>query len=78
MPRYFCPVCGRETAYFHVTRAAQVAQVTRATVYNWLKRRQVHMMVCPSGRKFICSDSLVRPAVMGGSVAASVIQPGIV
>ncbi|HUK13678.1 MAG TPA: hypothetical protein VLW17_10305 [Thermoanaerobaculaceae bacterium] len=65
MPRYFCPACGRETVHLHVTRAAQVAQVTRATVYNWLKRGRLHLMVRASGMRFICTESLVHPVPAG-------------
>jgi hypothetical protein len=66
MPRYFCHECGRETQHLNVSRSAEVAQVTRATIYNWLHREQVHCLVRPSGRKFICIESLVRPPALFG------------
>ena len=59
MPMYFCPYCGRETQYLHVSEAAEAAQVTRTTVYSWMRRHEVHSMHRPSGRRFICASSLV-------------------
>ena len=56
--------------HLHVTRAAQVAQVTRATVYNWLKRGRLHLMVRASGMRFICTESLVHPLAAGPGAAA--------
>jgi hypothetical protein len=61
MPRYYCFVCKEETGHFTVSRSAEIAQVTRATVYNWMKRGRLHCVIRPSGRKFICVNSLLRP-----------------
>ncbi len=59
MPTYFCAYCGRETTHLNVSAAAALAQVTRRTVYAWIKRHGVHCVHRPSGRKFVCSQSLV-------------------
>ena len=59
MPTYFCPYCGRETQYLNVSAAAEMAQVTRTTVYSWMRRHEVHSLHRPSGRRFVCASSLV-------------------
>ena len=59
MPRYFCPYCGRETQHLNVKEAAAAAQVTRTTIYNWIRRAEVHCQRRPSGHKFICEESLL-------------------
>ena len=59
MPIYFCVHCGRETLHLNISAAAALAQVTRTTVYAWIRRHGVHCVHRPSGRKFVCSDSLV-------------------
>ena len=63
MPRYFCFDCGSTTTHLNVKEAAEHAQVSRTTLYAWLKKRLVHGVVRPSGRRFICSGSLLRPDV---------------
>ncbi len=63
MPRYFCFDCGTTTTHLNVKEAAEHAQVSRTTLYSWLKRRLVHGVVRPSGRRFICAGSLLRPDV---------------
>ena len=61
MPRYFCQYCQSETLHGNVLQAARIAQVTRATIYNWKKRALLHGVLRPSGRSFICINSLLRP-----------------
>ena len=61
LPRYYCPCCQRETIHGNVSQSAKIAQVTRATIYNWKKRSLLHGMVRPSGRTYICINSLLRP-----------------
>ena len=69
-PTYFCPYCGKETHHLNVSKAAEAAQVTRTTVYSWIRKGEVHCVHRPSGRRFICSRSLLvsedfsgRPAI---------------
>jgi len=61
MPRYYCDTCHAETLHGNVLQAARIAQVTRATIYNWKKKALLHGVVRPSGRSFICINSLLRP-----------------
>ncbi len=58
-PTYFCPYCGKETRHVNVSKAAEEAQVTRTTVYAWIRKREVHCVHRPSGRTFICTRSLL-------------------
>jgi len=60
MAEYVCPYCGRHTLHFNVSRSAEAAQVTRTTIYNWMSRGLVHWVARPSGRRFICANSLLR------------------
>ncbi len=59
MPTYFCPYCGKDTSYLNVSEAADLAQVTRTTIYAWMRKREVHCVHRPSGRHFICALSLL-------------------
>jgi hypothetical protein len=77
MPRYICCRCGRETVHLSVARASEVAGVTRATMYNWINRDLVHTVVRPSGRKFVCTESLVRQYVPGPGLPAEVALGGL-
>lgn len=77
MPRYICYRCGRETVHLSVARASEVAGVTRATMYNWINRGLVHTVVRPSGRKFVCTESLVRQYVPGPVVPNEVAISGL-
>ena len=52
MPTYFCMECCRITEHLNVTRVARFVGVTRATMYNWIRKAQVHTIVHPSGRVF--------------------------
>jgi len=69
MPEYFCPYCGKETPHLNVKEAAATAQVTRTTIYNWIRRGEVHCLRRPSGRKFVCAASLVVPDAYRGRSA---------
>ncbi len=66
MPTYFCPYCGKETEYLNVSDAAEMAQVTRTTVYSWMRKHEVHSLHRPSGRHFVCASSLVVNEEFGG------------
>ncbi len=59
MPSIFCPECGTETEHVTISRAARNAQVTRTTIYNWLNRALLHTVLRPSGRRLVCTRSLV-------------------
>lgn len=59
MPRIYCLDCSMETEHMSISQAARTAQVTRTTIYNWLRRWQLHTVQRPSGRILICTRSLV-------------------
>ncbi len=61
MPEYFCVACGRATKHCSVSAAATQAQVSRTTIYEWLRRSLLHYVVHASGRKYICEESLLAP-----------------
>lgn len=61
MPTYFCIECGRPTRHFNIKASAEHCEVTRATIYNWIHRGLVHCVVQPSGRTFLCQESLLTP-----------------
>lgn len=61
MPTYYCLECCRPTEHLNVTRAAARIGVMRATVYRWIKLNQVHTILHPSGRTFVCTASLLTP-----------------
>ena len=83
MPSYFCIECGRPTRHFNIKAAAEHCEVTRATIYNWIHRGLVHCVIQPSGRKFLCEESLLvpgfsvySPSWQEQSAWPSVHQPG--
>jgi hypothetical protein len=59
VPSYYCFECGEQREFLNVQRTASLAQVTRATVYNWLRGSRLHVIVHPSGRKYICTSSVL-------------------
>ena len=61
MPTYFCIECGHPTDHLNIKAAARHCSVTRATVYNWMKRGLIHCVILPAGRKFVCTESLLVP-----------------
>ena len=81
MPSYYCIDCECQREFLNVKRAAELAQVTRATVYNWLKKTPLHVIVHPSGRKYICSNSILNvgvpdnPDALGPQTRAAVPRP---
>ncbi len=71
MPTYFCVYCGRMTTHLNIQAAAAAAQVTRTTMYNWIRRALVHCVHRPSGRSFVCEPSLLVSEVFKGQAPAS-------
>jgi len=61
MASYYCYECGRITEHLNVSQAARRACVCRGTAYRWIYRALVHSLVHPSGRIFVCADSLLVP-----------------
>jgi len=58
MAQLACHKCNRETIFHPIYRAAKIAGVSRATIYNWMQNDLVHWRVLPSGRRVICENSL--------------------
>ena len=73
MPSFFCPYCGKETTHLNVQDAALAAHVTRTTIYKWIEGRLVHCLRRPSGRKFVCSRSLLVPDAFHGVPAPEML-----
>ncbi len=71
MPTYFCVYCGRMTRHLNIQAAAAAAQVTRTTMYNWIRRALVHCVRRPSGRSFVCEPSLLVSEVFKGQPPGS-------
>ena len=65
MPRYFCQFCQSETDHLTIKHAAEFTEVSRSTIYNWIGRGLVHGVLRPSGRRFVCTSSLLTPLVDG-------------
>jgi hypothetical protein len=46
-------------------------------MYNWINRDLVHTVVRPSGRKFVCTESLVRQYVPQPAIATEAAMGGL-
>jgi hypothetical protein len=55
----WCDVCRMSSEFVHVNRAGELANVTRRTIYIWMRRDFVHSQKLPSGRLVICKRSVV-------------------
>ncbi|MDR3762640.1 MAG: hypothetical protein P4M01_00945 [Acidobacteriota bacterium] len=53
-----CDDCQRPARFLNPTRAAELAAVSRSTIYYWMRRGWVHWRVLPSRRRVICLESL--------------------
>jgi hypothetical protein len=60
MARFFCECCQTHTRFLPISRARQIAEVSRSTIYYWMDRQWVHWRELPSGRRVICEASLSR------------------
>jgi len=57
--RFFCVPCNKETNFLPIGTAVRVAQICRATIYNWMDHGWIHWSELPSGRRIICQESLL-------------------
>jgi hypothetical protein len=57
----FCQHCGEKTAYLNINEATVEAAISRRTIYDWIGQGKLHLAQNPSGHKFICKRSLLRP-----------------
>jgi len=58
MARHFCPKCVAEKEMITVHQASRFIEVSRTTLYKWMKKELIHWAEIPSGRRVICRDSL--------------------
>ena len=58
MANFFYATCEKETRHVPVFVAQRVCEVSRSTIYYWMKHEWVHWRLLPSGRRVICSESL--------------------
>jgi hypothetical protein len=57
---FYCEHCLKETRFMPIHFAIQEMGVSRTTMYNWMRRKQVHWREKPSGRAMICLESLMQ------------------
>lgn len=74
MPTGFCSKCGQVKELVTIRTALGLTEVSRATLYYWMKKDWVHWLKIPSGRRVICRDSLFQ---MSGSSEALNSKDGI-
>ncbi len=53
-----CPECHRDILLVTITRASQIAGVSKQTIYDWIRKGWVRVVVCAAGRKMICYSSM--------------------
>jgi len=58
MPTGFCDKCGRMKELVTIRTTLVLTEVSRSTLYYWMKKDWVHWLNIPSGRRVICRDSL--------------------
>lgn len=56
-----CPKCNREILLVTVTRAARVAGVSAQTIYDWIRKGWINVVVIAACRNMICYSSLYQP-----------------
>jgi predicted site-specific integrase-resolvase len=54
----FCGICGKPTLHANVSHAAVLVQVSRETIYAWLRKEWIHGIRLPSNRTVLCVESL--------------------
>jgi len=57
----FCQHCGEKTEYLNINETTAEASISRRTIYDWIDQGRLHLAQNPSGHKFICRRSLLRP-----------------
>jgi hypothetical protein len=60
--KVWCPRCCEYVKVVRVTSAAQIIDVDRRTVYNYVKRKKVHAIRVVGGTLRVCGQCLFRPA----------------
>lgn len=55
---FYCETCSKAARFLNPSRAADVAAVSRSTIYYWMRQGWVHWRVLPSKRRVICLESL--------------------
>ena len=57
---FFCEHCEMDRVFLPIHFAAVLANVSRQTIYRWIRRDWLHWRTIPSGRHLICLQSLVQ------------------
>jgi len=56
-----CPNCHRKILLMTITRAARTAGVSTQTIYDWIRKGWISIVVCAAGRKMVCYTSMYQP-----------------
>ena len=59
---FACPQCHREIALISLRKAAEIAGVSRKTIYQWINKGLVSTVRIANGRLLICFSSLFKPS----------------
>lgn len=54
----FCTECGQVKDFVTVPKAVALCEISRSTLYYWMKKGWIHWIQTPSGRRLICRSSL--------------------
>jgi excisionase family DNA binding protein len=53
-----CPGCARVITLISITAAAQVVNVSRKTIYQWIEKGLISTVRSAAGRQLVCFSSL--------------------
>lgn len=56
-----CSKCGREVVMITITQASIVSDVSRETIYRWIREGRVSSIENPGGHRRVCYSSLFNP-----------------
>jgi hypothetical protein len=60
--KVWCPRCGEYLKFVRVAQAANIVDVDRRTVYNYIKKNKVYALKVAGGTLRICTHCLLRDA----------------
>jgi len=56
-----CPKCKREILLVTITRAARLAGLSTQTIYDWIRKEWISVVVSAARRQMVCYSSMYRP-----------------